>query len=229
MSRRLAVSLALALVVHGVLLWWLSPPKHAAESAPPAILAVLVQAEKFATRPEPPVSPRLGAQASVSNSVVNSPTVKNLATTAAPVGSKVPAELQHSVPSVTSLSSSTSAGDSPSTSATPADLPSSSSTSAAAPASIPRHQPASVVASSCRKPDYPPAALRAGEQGVVLLRIHVAEDGRAIDSDIERSSGFTRLDEAARRALVLCQFTPASENGRPVASWARIEYRWQID
>jgi len=57
----------------------------------------------------------------------------------------------------------------------------------------------------------------------------VGVDGLVSDSRVERSSGYKRLDEAARKALSLCKFKPGTVEGKPEASWARIEYDWKIE
>lgn len=86
-----------------------------------------------------------------------------------------------------------------------------------------------VDAKACEKPEYPPAALRAQETGIVLLAFLIDVDGSALESRIERSTGFRRLDEAARKALGLCKFRPATTDGKPERAWAKIEYEWKID
>jgi len=86
-----------------------------------------------------------------------------------------------------------------------------------------------VEASSCAKPEYPPASLRAQETGIVVLSFLIGLDGLVHDSKVERSSGFRRLDDAARRGLGLCKFRPATVDGRPEQAWARIEYEWKIE
>lgn len=86
-----------------------------------------------------------------------------------------------------------------------------------------------VQANSCEKPSYPAASLRAGETGVVLLNFLIDLDGSVLDSKVERSSGYRRLDEAARGGLKLCNFRPGTVDGKPEKSWARIEYSWKID
>jgi len=86
-----------------------------------------------------------------------------------------------------------------------------------------------VDARTCEKPAYPPAALRAHETGVVLLSFLIDADGRVLDGKIERSSGFRRLDEAAKGGLALCKFRPATIDGRPERSRASIEYVWKIE
>ena len=101
------------------------------------------------------------------------------------------------------------------------------------PAEIPRPVAARTPAvidpnTACAKPEYPPAALRAEQTGIVALSFLIDVDGRVLESKVERSSGYRALDEAARRALGRCRFRAATLGGRPEQSWARIEYEWRI-
>lgn len=89
------------------------------------------------------------------------------------------------------------------------------------------HTPPEVHSSSCREPEYPAAAARLGESGKVVLSLLVGLDGRVTDSKIEKSSGSQRLDQAARQALSLCQFTPGSVDGKPEQAWGRIAYEFK--
>ena len=86
-----------------------------------------------------------------------------------------------------------------------------------------------VDANTCEKPSYPAAALRANEVGTVRLSFLIEADGRVLDSKVERSSGYRRLDEAARAALSLCKFRPATVDGRPERARARIDYVWKLE
>jgi periplasmic protein TonB len=100
---------------------------------------------------------------------------------------------------------------------------------APAPVAGPARTSAVVDARNCTKPEYPSASLRAQEVGLVVLQFLIDVDGNALEGKVERSSGYRRLDDAARRALSLCKFKPGTENGKAVQSWARIEYLWKID
>lgn len=64
---------------------------------------------------------------------------------------------------------------------------------------------------------YPALSRRLGEEGVVLLRIRVEADGRISAADVVQSSGFPRLDEAARRGALGGRMTPARRGDTPVA------------
>jgi len=99
-----------------------------------------------------------------------------------------------------------------------------------APPAAPAQRTAAVVdARGCEKPPYPAASLRANERGIVRLSFLIDVDGRVLESKVERSSGYRRLDEAARAALGACKFRPATVDGRPERAWARIDYDWKIE
>ena len=93
----------------------------------------------------------------------------------------------------------------------------------------PVRTPPVVQAASCDKPEYPPASRRANETGTVLLSFLIDESGKIVESKVERSSGYRRLDEAARAGLELCKFRPATVDGKPTRAWARIEYVWTLE
>jgi periplasmic protein TonB len=95
--------------------------------------------------------------------------------------------------------------------------------------SEPVRTPPVVDANTCQKPAYPPASVRANEVGLVRLSFLIDTNGKVLDSKVERSSGFKRLDEAARAGLSLCRFRPATVNGKAERSWGRIEYVWKLE
>lgn len=80
----------------------------------------------------------------------------------------------------------------------------------------------------CRPPEYPAASRRSGESGAVVLRFDVDADGRVIDNDVESTSGYPRLDQAAKNALALCRFTPGTVDGKPVRAVAHLQYVWTL-
>lgn len=59
-------------------------------------------------------------------------------------------------------------------------------------------------------PTYPPAAKRAGEQGLVVLRVEVGADGVPVTVTVTSTSGHHRLDTAAVQALHRWRFAPAA-------------------
>lgn len=89
--------------------------------------------------------------------------------------------------------------------------------------------PAVLIPTSCQKPSYPKVALSNYEEGTVQLKFLVDVAGNVTESAIEESSGFKKLDVAAKNALAKCKFTPASVNGVVVKSWTSIKYSWRLE
>lgn len=79
------------------------------------------------------------------------------------------------------------------------------------------------------KPIYPPASRRLGEEGKVILRVHVLPDGRPESVEIKASSGFPRLDEAARAAVEKWRFIPARRGEEAVAAWVVVPIVFSLD
>lgn len=61
------------------------------------------------------------------------------------------------------------------------------------------------------------------------LRFLVDVDGKVIQAEVEKSSGFKRLDEAARSGLSRCIFKPATVDGKPEQGWASMKYTWRLE
>ena len=77
-------------------------------------------------------------------------------------------------------------------------------------------------------PAYPALSRRLGEQGRVLLRVHVLADGSAGQVEVRESSGFERLDRAARETVVRWRFVPARQGERPVAAWVLVPISFSL-
>ena len=63
------------------------------------------------------------------------------------------------------------------------------------------------------RPVYPPLSKRNGESGVVIVAVYYSASGYAKRADIFKSSGFERLDRAARDAVMTSQVTPFRRAG----------------
>ncbi|WP_407351484.1 TonB family protein [Luteimonas sp. R10] len=79
------------------------------------------------------------------------------------------------------------------------------------------------------EPSYPPTALRAQEEGTVLLRVQVDAQGNPTEVDVARSSRSRELDRAARDAVRRWKFSPAMENGQAVASTVEVPIDFRMD
>jgi len=62
-------------------------------------------------------------------------------------------------------------------------------------------------------PDYPTLAKRMNEQGKVVLRVELGEDGRVANATVKTSSGYQRLDAAALNAVKMWRCKPVVRNG----------------
>lgn len=77
-------------------------------------------------------------------------------------------------------------------------------------------------------PNYPPASRRMGEEGRVLLRVHVLANGQADEVRLQQGSGFERLDEAAVEAVRRWQFVPARLGDTAVAAWVIVPIAFNL-
>lgn len=68
-------------------------------------------------------------------------------------------------------------------------------------------------------PVYPPLSRRLGEQGHVLFDVYILPDGAVGEIRLKRSSGFARLDEAARLAVRQWRYVPARRGDEPIPYW----------
>lgn len=71
-------------------------------------------------------------------------------------------------------------------------------------------------------PRYPTRALRRGESGEVLLRIHVDARGVPAEVEVASSSGSRDLDRAAQAAARRWRFRPAMRDGTAVAGVVNV-------
>lgn len=77
-------------------------------------------------------------------------------------------------------------------------------------------------------PSYPETSRRAKEEGVVMLLVRVGAVGTPTDVRLQRSSGYSSLDEAAIRAVREWRFRPGTMGGLAVASIVSIPVRFEL-
>lgn len=87
----------------------------------------------------------------------------------------------------------------------------------------PKNLPASAVQyASTVQPEYPRASQRSGESGRVLVRVFIDEAGTPRQVQVNKSSGFERLDASALAAVLKFRFRPPTDNGQPLSGWAIV-------
>ena len=77
--------------------------------------------------------------------------------------------------------------------------------------------PEAADAARNRRPNYPEASRRRGEEGVVRVELLVDPNGRVVDVRVLESSGFSNLDAEAVKTVRDWRFRPAQRGGLPVA------------
>jgi protein TonB len=103
----------------------------------------------------------------------------------------------------------------PSSAPTPSSAPEATTATTTSPDSPP-------ILMSSPTPVYPSAALRRGESGEALLRVHVDANGTPYAIDLVRGSGSRLLDRAATDAVRKWRFRPAMSDGQPVAGAVQV-------
>ena len=78
------------------------------------------------------------------------------------------------------------------------------------------------------KPPYPESARKAGAQGITLLKLHVLENGKVGEVQIEQSAGHPDLDLAAADAVRQWLFEPARMGKQPIAVWVLLPVKFEL-
>lgn len=79
------------------------------------------------------------------------------------------------------------------------------------------------------KPEYSRLSRRASEQGKVLLRVLVNEQGLPASVEISKGSGFDRLDESALEAVKKWRFVPAKRNNIAISAYVTVPIQFSLD
>jgi TonB family protein len=78
-------------------------------------------------------------------------------------------------------------------------------------------------------PEYPAHAKRRGMQGTVMLEVGVSKEGLARSVEIIQSSGFTMLDESAKRAVSKWNFIPAKRGDEIIEAQVIVPIEFRLD
>ena len=209
--RKHLVSIALVVALHGLLLWALQSglAQNVVKIAEVKVVAMLLS-DNVPPPPPPPVPPQTPPPPPKTPPPPAAPPV--LAPT-------------NTTPAITvPVAPSAPPSPAPVVTAPPAPTP-----PVAPPAPAIRTGATIQPGASCAKPDYPSASRRLEEEGTVTLKFLIGADGRVLQAEIEKTSGFNRLDEAARNALSKCQFRPGTVDGKAEQSWASMKYTWRLE
>lgn len=76
---------------------------------------------------------------------------------------------------------------------------------------------------------YPPASQRLNEEGTTLMESCVGPNGQLVqEPKVLKSSGHTRLDEAAVRLAKAGRYVPEAVDGKPVNSCIKFNVVWRL-
>ncbi len=82
----------------------------------------------------------------------------------------------------------------------------------------------------CKNIEYPSASWRLEEEGTTRVKVFISKDGGVEKSEISKSSGFRRLDEATRRLVSNeCQFEKLLMGNNSIPFSIELSYTWNMD
>lgn len=87
----------------------------------------------------------------------------------------------------------------------------------------------SIACSERSPPAYPGLSMRMNEQGKVVLRVELGEDGHVANAEVKQSSGYRRLDEAALSVVKTWRCRPSVRNGVVVRAVALQPFNFILE
>jgi protein TonB len=97
--------------------------------------------------------------------------------------------------------------------------------SQAEPVTLPSHSAAYL---NNPPPAYPAISKRLGEQGRVVVRVLIDEQGRPQQAQLQTESGYARLDRAALDAVMGWRFVPGQRGGKAQAMWFSVPITFDL-
>ena len=79
------------------------------------------------------------------------------------------------------------------------------------------------------KPGYPAISRRMNEQGKTTVRVLIGADGQPQRAEIGKSSGYSRLDDAAVATVLRWRYVPGKRGGVPEAMWFNVPINWVLE
>ena len=221
---------AWVLGLHALLFWavHVGLTRGVVQKMPTVVQALLLSDTRPTPPPSPPPPPTPAPPPPTPQPVKPAPTPAPAAPPVTPAPAAELPAISTPVPPPTGLTASAPAALPAPPAAAPVATPVTAAPARAA-SPAPARTAAGVNVNQCEKPEYPSASRRLEEEGTVALRFLVGVDGKVLQSEIEKSSGFKRLDEAARSGLSKCQFRPALVDGKPEQAWASMKYTWRLE
>lgn len=77
-------------------------------------------------------------------------------------------------------------------------------------------------------PSYPALSRRMGEEGKVVLRVFVNQQGLPTQVELRTSSGFSRLDSVALETVSQWKFMPARRGEQSISAWVLVPISFSL-
>lgn len=214
------------LLLHVAALWALQAGllRRTAEVVVPVeLLSVIVETPRVEAPPAPPAPPPPRPE----------PKPEPVVRKSTPVPRPVPHPQPVAPPAPRPAAETATASPEPQPAPPPVSAPAATTPAPApspAPAPAPKVELPTTVADYLHNPppDYPRMSFRLGEEGTSVVRVLVGADGRAQDAQLGKSSGFSRLDQAAVETARSWRYVPGKRGGVPEAMWVNVPIKWEI-
>lgn len=76
--------------------------------------------------------------------------------------------------------------------------------------------------------NYPQMSVKLGEEGTTMISFHIMTDGSVTNVTVAKSSGSSRLDEAAVSCAGRWHYKPATQDGNPVETPWQANVQWKL-
>lgn len=231
-SRHFAIALSVVLL-HVVFIYGLYSGllMRAVELVVPvAVLSQLIEPPAPLQPPAPAPAPAL----SPPSQLAKAPPVKPAITKAPTVVAPLPIAINDPTPAVTAPTGALAPSQpAPAPVATPG-IASLATQPGLAPAAPPAQASVQLPSSDADylqnpKPAYPSISRRLNEQGKTVVRVLIGADGLPQRSEIARSSGFSRLDDAATTTVMRWRFIPGRRGGVAETMWFNVPIDWVLE
>ena len=228
-SRHLAIALSVVLLHIGLVYVLYSGllSRAVALVVPVVVLAQLIEPPVPTTAPAPPPPPLPPTQPQPKPPPPQQ--IKKAVTKAPTVVAPLPAAINDPTPTPNAPTGSV--APQPAPIAAPAPM---AAAVAAAPVAAPAAPAVQLPSSDADylqnpRPPYPAISRRMNEQGKTTVRVLIGADGQPQRAEISKSSGFTRLDDAALATVMRWRFVPGKRGGVAEAMWFNVPINWVLE
>ncbi len=78
------------------------------------------------------------------------------------------------------------------------------------------------------EPEFPVKSIKDEVEGIVWIKALVDKEGKVRDARVLKSSGVKAMEDAALESAKKCEFKPAMQDGKPVATWVAYSVTFDL-